>query len=188
MAEGGMMEGKYKVILADPPWAYGNNGCRGAAANEYSTMTVEDICALPIASLAADDSVLLEWCTWPQLQEGLQVMKAWGFDYVTGFPWVKAKNISHDLWGELTFDVPYGVGFWARGCTEFVLIGKRGKPSPPKAGFIGLLSPNLSHSRKPDSIYHYAESLPGPYLELFARRRREGWDAFGNQVEGSIRL
>lgn len=81
-----MPDGKYKVILADPPWAYGNSGCRGAAANEYSTMSVEDICALPIASLADDNSVLIEWCTWPQMQEGLQVMAAWGFNYVTGFP------------------------------------------------------------------------------------------------------
>jgi len=173
---------KYGVIIADPPWNYNNARCRGAAENIYSTMTVDDICALPVESLAADDCVLLEWCTWPQMQEGLRVMEAWGFTYTTGFPWVKVTDVSKTLWDELTIDVPYGIGFWARGCTEFVLIGKRGNPKPPPNGFIGLLSPNLHHSRKPDSVHHYAMSMPGPYLELFARRSFPGFDVWGNQI------
>lgn len=179
---------QYGVILADPPWNYANAGCRGAAENHYSTMTVGDICALPIGDLAAPDSVLLEWCTWPQLQEGIQVMKAWGFEYITGFPWIKVTDVSKDLWGELTIDVPYGIGFWARGCSEFVLIGRKGNAKPPSDGFIGLLSPNLHHSRKPESIHHYAMSLPGPYLELFARRPYAGWDVWGNQVASTVDL
>lgn len=179
---------KYGVILADPPWNYANAGCRGAAENHYSTMTVADICALPIGDLAASDCVLLEWCTWPQLQEGLQVMAAWGFTYITGFPWIKVTDVSKTLWGELTFEVPYGIGFWARGCTEFVLIGRRGNPKPPSDGFIGLLSPNLYHSRKPESLHHYAMSLPGPYVELFARRPYPGWDTWGNQIDSTIEL
>ena len=68
------------------------------------------------------------------------------------------------------------------------MIGKRGSPPPPPNGFIGLLSPNLQHSRKPDSIYEYAEALPGPRLEMFARRPRTGWHVFGNEVTGSISL
>lgn len=179
-------EKKYKVILADPPWAYGNSGCRGAAANEYSTMNISDICDIPVSNIADKDSVLLMWCTWPQMKEGLQLMEAWGFAYVTGFPWVKVTNVSKTLWDELEFSVPYGIGFWARGASEFVMIGKRGNPSPPKDGFIGLLSPNLKHSRKPESLHHYAMSLPEPYVELFARRPYPGWDVFGNQVENSI--
>lgn len=179
---------KYGVIMADPPWQYGHAACEGAAAKQYPTMPVDKICALPIAPLAADNSVLLMWCTWPQMREGIQVMTAWGFDYVTGFPWIKVTDVSKDLWGELTFKVPYGIGFWARGCSEFVMIGKRGQCSPPTDGFIGLLSPNLSHSRKPESLHHYAMSLPGPYLELFARRPYPGWDVFGNQVQNSISL
>ena len=179
---------RYGVILADPPWNYANAGCRGAAENQYSTMSVADICALPVPDMAAPDSVLLLWCTWPQMQEGLQVMRAWGFEYVTGFPWVKVTDVSPDLWGALTFSVPYGIGFWARGASEFVLIGKRGNAKPPPNGFIGLLSPNLRHSRKPESLHHYAMSLPGPYLELFARRPFPGWDVWGNQVASSVQL
>ena len=183
------MNKKYGVILADPPWSYGNSGCRGAAANEYQTMTDQDIVNLPVAKHAADDCVLLLWGTWPKLVEAcIPTLQGWGFNYVTAFPWIKIIDVSYTLFGELEISVPYGVGFWARGCSEVVLIGKRGTPSPPPNGFIGLLSPNLFHSRKPENIYHYAESMPGPYLELFARRQRPGWNAFGNEIANSIDL
>lgn len=178
----------YRVILSDPPWAYRNAGCRGAAANEYSTMTIDDICALPVASLAADDCVLLLWGTWPQVPEAMRVITSWGFQYVTGFPWVKITEVSQTLWGDLTIKVPYGIGFWARGATEPLFIARRGNVAPPTEGFIGLLSPNLYHSRKPDDIYHYAESLPGPRLEMFARRVRHGWDSWGNEITSSVSL
>ena len=179
---------KYNVILADPPWKYNNKGCNGSCEKKYNTMSIQDICNLPIEKLTNNDSLLLEWCTWPQLQEGLKVMNAWGFNYITGFPWIKIKNVSKTLWGKYEIKVPYGIGFWVRGCTEFILIGRKGKIKHPNSGFIGLLSPNLSHSRKPDSIYDYAESFQGPYLELFARRKRKGWDSFGDQIENSINI
>lgn len=179
---------KYKTILADPPWNYGIDHWKYSAEKNYPTMTVKDICTLPVSSVADDDSVLLLWCTWPQLREGLEVMQSWGFQYVTGFPWVKVTDVSRNLWNELEIKVQYGVGYWSRGCTEFVMIGKRGHAKPPDMNFVGLLSPNLYHSRKPDDIYEYAESLQPPYLELFARRTRPGWDVFGNQVENSIEL
>jgi N6-adenosine-specific RNA methylase IME4 len=152
-------------------------------------MSIQQLARLPIANFAADNSVLILWATWPKLDEAcLPTMRAWGFHYVTGFPWVKVTDVAPTLWGELEIKVQYGVGFWARGATELVLIGKRGHPSPPPNGFIGLLSPNLYHSRKPDNIYEYAEALPGPYLELFARRKRPGWDAWGNEVECDVEL
>lgn len=174
---------KYGVVLADPPWNYANSGCRGAAENHYPTMTLKEICAMPISETAADDAVLLLWTTWPQLREGLEVIAAWGFEYITGFPWIKiVGEPSKDRWGELDIKPQYGVGFWVRGCSEPLLIARRGKVSPPVDGFIGLLSENLRHSRKPENIYHYAESLPGPYLELFARRKRLGWNSWGNQI------
>lgn len=180
---------KYGVVLADPPWRYGNSGCRGAAENHYPTMSLAEICALPVASIAAPDSVLLLWATWPQLQEGLAVVKAWGFEYVTGFPWVKiVGEPTRDLWGDLDIKPQYGIGFWVRGCSELLLIGRRGNVSPPKDGFVGLLSENFRHSRKPDNLYHYAERLPGPRLEMFCRRARPGWDVFGNEVQGSLNL
>ena len=179
---------KYGVIIADPPWSYGF-GLRGAASHEYPLMTNAELAALPVVDLAAPDSVLLMWATWPKLNEAcLPLMEAWGFRYVTGFPWVKITEIYQTLWGGVEIKVPYGIGYWARGASELVLIGKRGNAKPPDAGWIGLLSENLYHSRKPDNLHEYAESLPGPYLELFARRPRAGWDVFGNQVAGSIEL
>lgn len=181
---------KYGVIVADPAWSYDQGTVNGGVDREYATMSVEDICSLPIGALAARDSVLLLWGTWPLLPEALRVMQAWGFGYVTGFPWIKIEGEpSYTLWGELDVKPQYGVGFWVRGCSEFVFIGRRGNVSPPvEEGFVGLLSENFGHSRKPESIHHYAETLKGPYLELFARRSREGWDVWGNQVANSIQL
>jgi N6-adenosine-specific RNA methylase IME4 len=180
---------KYGVILSDPPWRYGNSGTRGAAENHYPTMALGEICALPIRELAADDAVLLLWATWPLLSEGLQVVEAWGFQYVTGFPWIKIHGMPRtNLWGEIEIRPRYGVGFWMRGCSELLLIGRRGAVSPPDRDFMGLLSENYGHSRKPDNVYEYAEALPGPYLEMFARRPRSGWDAYGNEIAASVAL
>lgn len=179
---------RYGVIVADPPWAYRNRGVEGAAEREYATMATSDIKALPVADMALRDSVLFLWATWPNLPEAMRVVEAWGFDFVTGFPWIKIQGFpSVDLWGELDIKPQYGVGFWVRGCSEPLLIARRGNVSPPDGGFVGLLSENLRHSRKPENIYHIAERLPGPYLEMFARRPRAGWDAWGNEVP-SIRI
>jgi len=177
---------KYGVIVADPPWSYRNSGTRGAAQNQYETQSDEWINSLLVDDLAADDCVLLLWSVWPKLPECIGVAARWGFEYKTGFPWVKVNSVSDDAFEGTRFDCPYGIGFWIRGASEPVMICTKGKAKPPTNGWIGLLSPNLKHSRKPESIYQYAESLPGPYLELFARRKREGWDAFGNEIEGSI--
>lgn len=180
---------KYRVILADPPWSYRNNGVEGAALAQYSTMTTDGIAALPVAELADDNAVLLMWFTWPTLPDALKIMQAWGFEYVTGFPWIKLQSPPiTDFWGEVNMFPFYGIGFWVRGCSEPILVARKGKPPLPDYDFLGLISEKMHHSRKPDNIYHYAESMPGPYLELFARRRRPGWDVFGNQVEGSIAL
>jgi len=179
---------RYGCIIADPPWSY-EFGLSGSAADEYGVMSLRDLMALPVREIAAPDSILLMWATWPKLNEMcLPLLQSWGFEYVTGFPWIKVDSIQPTLFGGVGFVPHYGVGYWARGATEMVLIGRRGNVSPPDAGFVGLLSPNAYHSRKPDSLYEYAESLPGPYLELFARRPRDGWDVFGNEVEGSIEL
>jgi N6-adenosine-specific RNA methylase IME4 len=168
---------KFRVIAADCPWPYQQFSERkqGAAKAIYELMTVEELCNMPVKNLAANDSVLLLWGTWPKLPEALQVMKAWSFEYVTGFPWIKLDGNGVPI---------YGIGFWVRGCSEFVFIGRKGNVSPPRLeGFLGLMSPNLHHSRKPDSLHEYAETLPGPYLELFARRDRKDWYCFGNQFE-----
>lgn len=180
---------KYNVILADPPWRYRDATPNRAIENHYQTMSDEEIYSLPVGELATDESVLLLWATWPKLVEAQAVMSAWGFEYVSGFPWIKIQgHPQYFLDGTLQIVPQYGMGFWVRGCSEPVLIGKRKNTPAPHSSFVGLLSPNLQHSRKPDNLYEYAEKLPGPYLELFARRQRPGWDVFGNEVENSIRL
>lgn len=179
---------KYGVIVADPPWPYRITIKQGTVEGQYDTMTDEDLKAIPVPELALPDSVLLLWGTWPKLPQALALMESWGFDYVTGFPWVKTTSGNN-------FD--YGVGYWVRGVSEYVMVGKRGGVSVEPLrmkGFMGLLAensngspelwlggPNLQHSRKPDSVHQLAEALPGPYLELFARRPRHGWTVFGNE-------
>lgn len=180
---------RYRLILADPPWQYRNDGIEGAARSQYPTMPTVDICALPISALADKSAVLLLWATWPQMVDAMRVISSWGFSYVSGFPWIKIHGEpARNLWGDYQIKPRYGMGWWVRSCSELLLIAKRGDAVPPEEYMIGLLSEQFGHSRKPENIYQYAELFPGPYLELFARRKRAGWDVFGNEVDGSIAL
>ena len=183
---------KYGVIIADPPWKYSNSGVRANVEDQYkSTMVTSEICDLQIGRLAAKDALLLLWCTWPFMVEGLEVCNSWGFKYKTGFPYIKTVGFPRtDLFTGCQMKLQQGVGFWTLGCTEIVMICTRGnmKPPPPGKRPAGLISPNFGHSRKPDSLHDYAEIFDGPYLELFARRTRPGWDAWGNEVESSIKI
>lgn len=178
---------QYGVILCDPPWNYNVSHRRGAAAKYYQTMKLPELVALPVADLAADDCVLLMWATWPKLGEAaLPLISAWGFQYVTGFPWVKLNAPPRPrLIGDMSVKPAWGTGYWIRGATEPLLIARRGKPSLPDNPPIGILCKRMEHSRKPDSVYEYGEMFPGPRIELFARRRRPGWDAWGNEVEST---
>jgi site-specific DNA-methyltransferase (adenine-specific) len=183
---------KYKTILADPPWKYrnektgGTNMISGASAH-YPVMSIDALKSLPISDIADDDAVLLLWVTWPQLPDGIELMTAWGFEYVTGFPWLKVKSVESTLFdGEQINLQRMGLGFWVRGVSELVCIGRRGNAKPPEQKFIGLIAPNIKHSRKPDDIYQLAESFPGPHVELFARRKRNGWHSFGNEIKSDI--
>jgi N6-adenosine-specific RNA methylase IME4 len=152
-------------------------------------MTEAQLAALPVSVLAAADAVLLLWATWPQLPVALRLVEAWGFAYVTGFPWIKLQgNPKQRLDGTLTVKPVYGTGYWVRGCSEIVLICKRGNVAAPRSSVLGLLSDQMEHSRKPENLYEYAESFPGPYLEMFARRPRPGWDTFGNEITGGIEI
>lgn len=122
-------------------------------------------------------------------RDGLEVARSWGFEYVTKTPWIKLTGTPQiDLWGEWTYKPAWGTGFWVRGCSEDILICRRGSPSFPVNPPLGLVSERFEHSRKPDNLYEYAELFPGPYLELFARRARDGWDTWGNEVERTIAL
>lgn len=168
---------KFGTIVADPPWNYEKTSrhdkLSGYSDVEYAPLTTERLRSLPVGDLAGDESVLLLWATWPFVPDALTVMAAWGFEFVTGLPWVKV--------GRTYTDLPYGVGYWFRGATEPVLVGKRRKSY--RTNMVGILAPRLKHSRKPDNVYDLAErgGLPAPYLELFARQVRDGWTAVGNE-------
>jgi len=180
-----MTQKKYGVIIADPPWAFRNSGITGAAQNHYPTMSTDEICRMPIEGLAATESLLLMWTTWATMPDALSIISKWGFEYKTGFPWLKVQGEpQRNLWGEFEYRPVYGMGWWIRGCSEPILIATRGELAPPTDYFLGILSRRFRHSRKPENIYQYAEIFPGPYLELFARRTRLGWDVWGNEVEG----
>lgn len=191
--------GKYRMIAADPPWHFRartalqmtNWTSRRDAEKHYPVMGVDDIAALPVRELAAPDAHLLLWITGPLLIEGkhLPIMKAWGFKPSSiAFTWVKLKR-SLDvrqlrLVATQESDLHVGLGLTTRKNAEFCLLGRRGnaKRISKRVREI-ILSPVREHSRKPDEFYRRAvEYAEGPYLELFARQRRPGWDAWGFEV------
>ena len=175
---------KYSIIYADPPWRYQQKNLSGAAEHHYSTMSVEEICQLDVASVAADDCVLFLWATFPQLQEALRVIKAWDFKYKTvAFVWLK-QNKSGKGWF-------FGLGFWTRGNAELCLLATRGKPrrqSNRVHQFI--ISPLRQHSQKPSEAREKIVELMGelPRLELFAREKADGWDTWGNEVACDVAI
>lgn len=163
----------FDVILADPPWEYRNSGgLPGQAENHYGTMSFDDICKLPIP--AAENAALFLWVTNPMLREGLELAAAWGFEYKSNVVWVKT---------ELTRP---GIGFYVRGRHELLFICIRGSFVPDQTGHapIGsvLEAPLQEHSRKPEAVYELIENIypRGKYLELFARRYRDGWTSWGS--------
>lgn len=178
--------GGYAIIYADPPWGYDNGG-RGAAENHYDTMSADAIEKLPIRRLASDGACLFMWATWPFLQEAMILGSAWSFTYKTcAFVWVK----HHEKSGKKCV----GGGFWTRANTEFCLLFTRGKcPRRVDATVRQLIeseevlqAPRSKHSAKPREARYRIEKLMGdsPRIELFARERAEGWDAWGEEAPG----
>ena len=172
---------QYEIILADPPWHYDQKGLQGAAENHYPTMSIKELCALPVADIAARDSALFLWATFPQLPEAMQLIQAWGFQYKTvAFVWLKQNRKSPGWF--------YGLGFWTRGNAEVCLLATRGHPKRKAANVHQfIISPIEAHSKKPDVARDKIVSLMGdlPRVELFARQTAPGWDAWGNEVECS---
>lgn len=164
----------YKTILADPPWDLNQKGARGAAMH-YSLMNLDSIKAMPIADLAEPDSHCWLWCTSSTLRHGYDVLEAWGFTPRSIFIWIKPRM---------------GLGNYLRNAAEFVLFGTRGKaPVLFRAQPNWLFAPVQDHSHKPEEQYAIFERVsPGPYLELFARRRQPGWDVWGNEIESDIEI
>lgn len=173
---------QYRVIAADPPWSYREAWGNGAAAHHYATMTVAEICALPVADLALPDCALFLWATAPLLDVAVDVVKAWGFGYKTvAFTWAK---VNRDGTPHL------GLGFYTRGNAEFVLLGTRGSMSRHRlAEDVSslVIASRQEHSRKPAEVYRRIEQLyPGPRVELFARGRRRGWDVWGAEADAPV--
>jgi N6-adenosine-specific RNA methylase IME4 len=180
--------GKFGAIYADPAWSFAcwsGKGKARSAENHYATMTMDEICSMPVADVAADDCVLFMWACWPLLPEALKVIEAWGFTYKTcGFDWMKANNRQPDMFRE-DADVQVGMGYWTRANSEPCLLATRGKPKRLNADVrMGIIEPRRQHSRKPDCVHGRIERLvAGPYLELFARTPREGWTVWGNETD-----
>lgn len=171
---------KYMVILADPPWTYNNRKTGGsmksAACDKYPTMSLDDIKMMPIADIAEKDCVLFLWATTPLLPEAFEVMTAWGFRYKTTVFWKKLS---------------LGMGYWFRGQVELLLLGIKGKIKAFRCQKPNFIQSKLrSHSEKPEESYQLIEEViqQKSRIELFARKRRHGWDVWGNEVTDGERL
>lgn len=184
----GLKRGHYGAILIDPPWsfeAWSKRGDGRSAKQHYGVMDVKQMVRLPVSDLAAKDCVVFCWATWPHLKSALWLISAWGFTYKTcGFDWIKANTGQMDLLRD-DADAQVGMGYWTRSNSEPCLLATRGKPKRLNADVRqGIIEPRREHSRKPDCVHSRIERLvAGPYLELFARAPRAGWDVWGNQTD-----
>jgi N6-adenosine-specific RNA methylase IME4 len=192
---------RYRVILADPAWSFLTRSPSGqgrSPSQHYDCMSIADIAAMPVRRLMArGGGILFLWVPDPHLVLGLQVMKDWGFEYKTvGFTWVKRNknskplNIQYDrcyvpAWGDHQFFT--GMGYYTRANPEMCLIGTSATRMPHRKHMDVrqlIVAKRREHSRKPDETYERIERLfDGPYLEMFARTARPGWDSWGNEVE-----
>jgi N6-adenosine-specific RNA methylase IME4 len=177
---------RFATILADPPWQFQNKTGKVAPEHRrltrYSTMTLEDICDLPVGEVSAATAHLYLWVPNALLPEGLRVMAAWGFQYKSNIVWHKVRKDGGSD--------GRGVGFYFRNVTELLLFGVRGKNArtldPGRSQVNMLQTRKREHSRKPDEQYPLIQSCsPGPYLEMFARGDRPGWAVWGNQADDS---
>lgn len=176
----------YSIIYADPPWdgtyLFTRDRVKGSKPY-YPLMKTEDIKNMPVSKLSSENSVLFLWVTDSYIPEALEVIKAWGFTYKTiAFTWVKETSTGKDF---------YGVGRWTRKNPEICMLATKGSPKRINAGVRQLQRYKVrEHSRKPDEIRGEIVRLLGDLsrIELFARSQTQGWDVFGNEVEGSIRL
>ena len=179
---------KYDVIYADPPWEYNNKTIakrmRGTmryivtgASQHYSTMTLDDVKALPVKDISKKDSALFLWATVPLLPDCIEVLKEWGFKYKTMITW--RKILSH------------GAGYWFSGQTEHLLLGIKGQVKAfhsPDPNFYQSSILHTMHSQKPQKfrsmIERATKTIPNcQRIELFARHKIHGWDAWGNQLQ-----
>lgn len=163
---------KFGTIYADPPWQYEKQIGRGAANKHYDCMTVDEICALPVEALAADNAHLHLWVTASFLMAGPRILDAWGFKLANTFVWCKRRM---------------GTGNYWRNAHEIMLTATRGNPVGRSDAPNVLICDRGAHSSKPEQVRRLIEQgSRGPYLELFGRRRVDGWTVWGNQIEDTL--
>lgn len=175
---------KFSTVLADPPWQFQNRTGKIAPEHKrlsrYETMSLDDICGLPVADISDDPAHLYLWVPNALLPDGLRVMDAWGFRYISNIVWHKVRKDGGSD--------GRGVGFYFRNVTELLLFGVRGKNArtldPGRSQVNMIQSRKREHSRKPDEQYDIIESCSwGPRLEMFSRGTRKGWTVWGNQAD-----
>lgn len=177
---------QFGAIYADPPWSfrvYSGKGKARSAENHYDTMTQAEIEALGehVQRLAAKNSALFLWCVMPQIPEALRVIEAWGFTYKTAaFTWVKRNKSGNGFF--------WGMGYWTRSNAEICLLATKGSPQRQAKDVEQLIVEQLGrHSAKPERVAERIERLvPGPYLEMFARRGRKDWTTWGNEPDEDL--
>lgn len=165
---------KYRIIYADPPWKYDNNNPPefGDQDKHYPTLSIQDICNLPVSELSTDNAVLFLWVTSPILEQSFEVMTAWGFDYKASFIWDKVKHV---------------MGHYNSVRHEFLLVGTKGSCQPEVLKLfdsVQVIERNGSHSHKPELFREIINTIypSGPRVELFATEKIDGWDYYGNQI------
>ena len=180
-------KGPFKTILADPPWRFTNRTGKVAPEHKrltrYETMSLEEICTLPIKDIVDLTAHCYLWVPNALLKEGMKVLETWGFQYKTNIVWHKVRKDGGSD--------GRGVGFYFRNVTELVLFGIKGhmRTLTPGRRIVNLFSTRKrEHSRKPDELYEIIEKCsPGPYLELFARYPRKGWQVWGNEANENVK-
>ena len=165
-------DGVFQVVYCDPPWQYNNSGFNSSAEQHYPTMSMDELRAMPVKNMRADNAVMFMWATNPLLKEAIELMGTWGFEYKTNIAWVKDRQIN--------------LGFYVYGKHELLLIGTNGSMLPigDKPSSVMTGSNNI-HSKKPESTYELIEAMYPrlKYVELFARNTpRNGWVKWGNEV------
>jgi N6-adenosine-specific RNA methylase IME4 len=166
--------GPFTTIVADPPWASMHQRStyhRGKPERHYATMPTDEICALPVDDIAAPDAHLWVWGVNRLMEDAYRVVRAWGFTPMSLLTWCKRGP---------------GMGYYLRNNTEHCIFATRGRPMVPNVKVMSSWFewPRLRHSEKPGQFFEIVETVsPGPYLEMFARRTRPGWAAWGNDVQ-----
>lgn len=182
-----VIDKKYNIIYADPPWQYkvfSKKGSGRTAESYYSTMCLEDIKALPVGNMADKDCTLFMWTTMPLLFDCFSILSSWGFQYKTvAFVWIKLNKKSDTLF--------WGMGHWTRANAELCILATKGHPKRISAKVHQVIMSRIEeHSKKPSETRNRIVELIGdlPRVELFARNKTDGWDTWGNEVECDINM